>query len=529
MTQLQMDDKENVDPDPKANKPSRSSRPPSSTKRWKSKKNVTFEPPSKSYLDRLPAEILDMICEELWDEDIPALRLQCRYLCKIATAHLLRCVFVRFKKTSIDSLLQLSSHPLLSQNVQTITYEPNLLERRSRQAWEKDIPLRDYHETSHIPAPPKQSASEREWRLYHRSLRKAVHQYDRKPYSPQELDAAWPIYQKYLQEQEDLIIRDNACQDLSRAVQRFPNLSAIHVNFGFGLWCGTGWSADTSVNPYGDGLCQAFSTAHGYREAPGVEQIVSLIKMLDTVGVKLASLRIGNLSWRFFLQYEEDYVGNSDLFYAIKRIVQSLRDIKLVITTWSSLVNDDDDGDDQEVQEYSEVEECRTYLDRGSLGRLLSGAQDLHKLAIEFDAYEVKCPIDFQYLVLDTHWSHLHTIELDSVDAHEDDWIKFFERHATNLKDVSFATIRLLDGKWPDVLERMQQLLSLEEAHFDKDLCGVAPNQMWRLDPPGYTSSKDDSVQENRTRWALENFMVNGGVCPLRDEEAHPQSSSWYF
>lgn len=45
-----------------------------------------------------------------------------------------------------------------------------------------------------------------------------------------------------------------------------------------------------------------FSTAHGDGETPGVEQIVSLINMLDTVDVKLASLRIGNLSWRFFLQ-----------------------------------------------------------------------------------------------------------------------------------------------------------------------------------------------------------------------------------
>lgn len=523
-----MDGKENGNLNPKANKPSRSSRPPGSTKRRKLKSKAPCEPPSKSCLDRLPPEILDMICEESSGQNIPALRLQCRYLCKIATAHLLRSVVVRFKKTSIESLLQLSSHPQLSQNVRTIIYEPNLLERQSRQAWEKGIPLRDYHEISDIPAPPKQSASQREWRLYHRSLKKAVCQHDRGPYSPQELDAAWPIYQRYLQEQGDLVHRDNACQDLSRAVQRFPNLSALHVNFGFGLWCGPGWSPDTRVNPYGDGLCQAFSTAHGDGETPGVEQIVSLINMLDTVDVKLASLRIGNLSWRFFLQYVEDHIGKSELFYAIKRVVQSLRDIKLVITTWSSLVNYDDDDEDSEVLEYFEVEECRAYLDRGSLGRILSGAPDLHKLAIEFDANMIKSPIDFQYLVLDTHWSHLHTIELDSVDAHEDDWIEFFKRHATSLKYVSVAAIRLMDGNWPDVLERMQDLLNLEEAHFDKELWGVAPKQIWRLDPTDWTSSKDDSVQENRTRWALEKFMVHGGVCPLRDEETYPPTSGWY-
>ncbi|KAL9625890.1 MAG: hypothetical protein Q9204_007760, partial [Flavoplaca sp. TL-2023a] len=121
-------------------------------------------------------------------------------------------------------------------------------------------------------------------------------------------------------------------------------------------------------------------------------------------------------------------------------------------------------------------------------------------------------------------WSHLHTIKLDSIDTHEGHWMDFFERHASTIKNIRLATIRLLDGEWPDVLERMQQLLTLEEAEFDKDLSSVAPSQLWYLDAPSYTSRKDDSVQENRTRWALEKFMVHGGVCPLRDAEAHPQS-----
>ena len=415
----------------------------------------------------------------------------------------------------MDSLVQLSSHPLLSQNVRTIIYEPNLLERKSRQTWEDDVPT--------FKIIRLRSAAE--WLMGHGPL------YDREPYSPQELDAAWAIYRRYLQEQKDLIHRDNACQYLSQAVQHFPNLSALHVNFGSGLWWGSGrrpvWP-NTRVHPYEDGLCQASSTVYGEREPPGVEQIVSLINMLDAADVKLASLRIGNLNWMFFLMYEKDYYKKSDLFYAIKRVVQSLRDVKLVITTRRHVVDyDDEDFDENEYFEVPDYEQCRTYLDRGSLGRILSGAPDLHKLAIEFDANEVKCPIDFQYLVLDTHWSHLHTIELGSVDAHEDDWIKFFKRHATSLKHVTVAAIRLLDGNWPDVLERMQDLLNLEEARFGKNLWGVAPKQTWSLGP-GYHDSEDDSVQENRTRWALEDFMIHGGVCPLRDEETHPPTSDGY-
>ncbi|KAL8847268.1 MAG: hypothetical protein Q9221_007692 [Calogaya cf. arnoldii] len=336
-----------------------------------------------------------------------------------------------------------------------------------------------------------------------------------KPCSPKELDTAWPIYQRYLQEQDGLIERGNACQDLYRAFKRFPNLKAVHVNCDEFEYTGT--------NPYGDGLCQPSSNPLWLGgKAPGVEQIVSLIKMLDSVDVKLDSLRIKDLSWRLFLQYEEDYIGSSNLFYSLKRVVQSLRDIKLVLTTWSGLQTDaeDDRGG------YREIEQCRRYLDRGCLGRILSAAPDLHELTVESDAFDpgTQCPINFQYLVLDTHWSNLHTIKLDSMDTHGSDWVGFFQRHAGSLKHVSLSQIRLLDGKWLDVLERMQRLCKVEEAHFDLDLYGVAPVQKWILDIPDETRIEDDSIQANRTRWALEKFMVEGGVCPLPDEVAHPQS-----
>ncbi|KAL8838562.1 MAG: hypothetical protein Q9176_004959 [Flavoplaca citrina] len=496
------EDRENVNPDPKANKPSRPVRPRKAAKRRKPKGKATCEPPSKSYLDRLPAEILDMICEDLWETDLPALRLQCRYLYKAATAHMFDEAFVRFKKSSIDSLLQLSAHPFLSQNVKTLSYEPNLLKSQTREEWQDRIPLRDYHDSSNIPSPPKKSASERDWRLFHRTVKRVALHGKRTPYSAKELDTAWPIYQRYLQEQEDLFERDNACQDLHQAVRHFSNLRAIHVNFGWGLWCGPGWSPDTSVNPYESGLTRADSTTRYPGDLPGVEQIVSLIRMLGTLEVKLDSLRIGSVDWKFFLQCE----GPGNLSDMMKRIVQSLKDLEIVITTWTDLGSHDEEED--EVQQQLEV---RTFFDKGSLGRILAQAPDLRRVSIELDAYEVECPIDFQFLVLDTQWSHLHTIKLESINTHESHWMGFFERHASTIKNIRLATIRLVDGEWPDVLERMQQLLSLEEAEFDESLSSVVPSQLWWLDAPGYTSSKDDSVQANRTRWALEKFMVHGG------------------
>ncbi|KAL8668444.1 MAG: hypothetical protein Q9168_006924 [Polycauliona sp. 1 TL-2023] len=512
-------DKENVDPDPKAKKPPKSSKPRKAAKRREPQPTAICEPPSKSHLDRLPVELLHMICEELEDEDIPAVRLQCRYLCKTATPYFLTSTTVRFKKTSIDTLREISDHPEIRKNVEKIIYEPNVLEQYSRADWKENMPHRNHCDDSEIPPPPKQSASIREWRVFHRNVRKAVLRYEREPYSEEELDTAWPIYQRYLREQGDLCERDNACQDLCPAFSWFPNLKKVHVNFGWGLWHG-----DINVRPYRDGLCLASNGPRYAGETPGVKQMVSLVRMLDKLKTNLASLRIGSLNWTFFLECEPGPAGGRPFLSALKGVLQPLRAIEFAITTWSDAPNafEDDTG----FLADREVGRCRSYLDKGRLGQILAGAPDLQKLTISFDSHEItsNCPIDFQYIVLDTHWPHLHTVVLESIDTHEDDWIKFFQCHAATIRHIYLATIRLLDGTWPDVLERMHQLLRLDYARFHKDLYSEDPERLWTLDPPGCTSSKDDSVQQNRTRWALEKFMLQqeDSVCPLRDEVAHP-------
>ena len=483
-----------------------SSKPQSTIKRPKTLA-VPFSPP-RSHLDRLPPEILHAICEELFEDDIPALRLQCKYLCEAATLHFLRAVDVRFKKTSIESLLALSKHPILRHNVKTIRYEPNIVEKEPRSQWENNAKMMGFdRRLDDMPHPPKQSASEREWRLFKRTSSAVVKQAMEQKRTQEELDLAWPIYQRYLHEQDDMISRDHACQDLLQAFQGFPNLSAIYINYGWGLWPGF-----ENSNPFEDGLCKASGhNVDAGDTARGLKEMMPLLRMLCEANLNLLSFRIGSLNWRF-LEGCGDGGANANFFEKIKQMMVSLEDFKLVVGTWS-----DFDTDDSEFFE-EEVDNCREHLANGLLGRLLAAAPDLRKLAISFDAYEEQCPIDFKYLVLDTHWPHLHTIKLDSVDTSEEEWMGFFERHATTIKRLSLSMIRLLEGEWADVLERMQRLLDLDEVHFIDDLLGDQPWQYWAMGPRGYTSSKDESAEENRLRWALEDFMLGaGGECPLWD------------
>ena len=97
----------------------------------------------------------------------------------------------------------------------------------------------------------------------------------------------------------------------------------------------------------------------------------------------------------------------------------------------------------------------------------------------------------------------------------------FLERHASTLRFLILCSIELSHGTWPDVLERMK-LLKLESVLFRHQLTGTDPQQFWDLETGGYASRKDMTSQGNRTRKALEDFFINGGSCPLRDRDAHP-------
>ncbi|KAL8928238.1 MAG: hypothetical protein Q9208_001948 [Pyrenodesmia sp. 3 TL-2023] len=507
------EDQKNETPKPKTNKPSKIPNP-SIAGACRTDRPIHWSP-HRSHLVLLPPEILDMICKELDEEDIPAVRVQCRYLCGVATPHHLRSVNLRLKKTSIESLLQVSKHPILSHNVQTLCYNPNLVEDLPRKTWEKEFWMREAHDLPSLPATPEQTASERQWRSYRRAIRKSLDSdRKRKSYLHETVDAAWSVYQKYLREQDDLIERDYASQNFHEAIQGFPNLTGVHVNYDCGFWRG-----DATTRLYADVFWYAAPDPR-HREAPGVPHMLSLLSMLSKADLKLLSLRIGDLNWRFFACCSGDTEG-AMFFENIKRIMPSLHDIQLCITTWTNTGEYEDES--------LEPQKCREFLENGALGDLLAEAPNLRKLAIAFDANEGLCPIDFEYLALGTHWPRLRTVKLESIDAHENDWMAFFERHATTIKHISIASVRLLEGKWVDVLERMQRLLTLEEACFYSTLLGDDPGQMWFLDRTGYTSSQYDSVPKTKIQWALQKFMLHGGVCPLRDEETHPQASFDYY
>ena len=85
--------------------------------------------------------------------------------------------------------------------------------------------------------------------------------------------------------------------------------------------------------------------------------------------------------------------------------------------------------------------------------------------------------------------------------------------------------MKLLTGCWPETLEHMQKCLTIKSAHVGEQLVSTtSPLKRWLLEPRARMSRRDMRSQGNRTRVAIESFLVERAtdLCPLRDRMWHP-------
>lgn len=324
------------------------------------------------------------------------------------------------------------------------------------------------------------------------------------PYTRQKRDEAWELYRRYIAEQDALRDSGYAFQELQEAIARLPRLEMVYMNHGWSLWSGPSGRKDGKNNPFHDALAVSGGD-HSHCHPSGVLQMRSLMLAVHQAGLELHTLHVGDVNWKF-LQPDDDTIEK------MKTILNFVHSLALHISLGYL---EDDIG--------QEIPECRKFLSNNKLHHFLRAAPDLSVLDIQFDWNEPFSPAEFENVVQDFTWSRLRHLQLESIDTTEHDWLRFFQRHASTLKTLTFCSIRLLGGEWPDVLEGMQECLSLDSVRVGNELIGLNPLHGWQFEPGGLESSKDMSVQANRTRKAIEHFLVHGGTCPLRDEVHHPQ------
>ncbi len=455
---------------------------------------------STCYVDRVPPEIAGLICYFSKEEDVPNLRLVSKFWNNIATPFLLRHVNLVFKPESLQRLLDISRHPVISKQITSLYYEPNTLDEYTTQhAWEMHVYDCNYMEDFEArPVLPAFDASERERRAYRRNVTK-IREKPRHNYSKGYLAKAYKEYSQMYAEQEDLRNRDYGLKDLSDAMSRLPNLSEICMNYSWAI-CPRPKGAK---NAFAAGLVNAGG------DYCGIPFMRSMLLAVHGAGLELGTLQLGSVDWKFLKQSDR-------VLERMKTALHGLTTLELAITTGL-----DESGNEIGV----EIPICRKYVSRNAkLAEFLAAAPNLKDLTIGFDWNEPSSPAELNQIFGSTTWPCLESIALENIDAASETLSRFFEKHASTLKHVAMKHMRLQEGTWVETLERMKKALNLRSAYMRGDILGENPHQHWILAPEIWAEYGDLGSQGNRTRKAIEKYLVRGGdTCPLLDGDMHPQ------
>lgn len=481
-------------------------------------------------LTQLPNEIIHMVFEQLTrryqQRDIARLRLVCKRFAEIGNYFLLSEAHLFFKSSQFEQLRQISEHPTISKNVNTLFYEADTLEDYgSMQHWREHICVPGWmHDLSPEGLhPPPPTASEREQRAYKRDLNKAMHG-PKYTHSETLLRRAYATFTGHLADQKSMRAQDYNVERLKEAMLKMPKLKTIEMST---ECCLNNGRSTRMEQAFKDGLSSPYGDRQS-EEGCGVGQLRSLLLAADAADLKLETLSAGNLDWRFFTEpgkqnHETLYPGeldwsslldsskqNIEILRKMQRAVRSLRTLKLYIST-SSEYDDDVYFDDLS---HVMVPECAKYLHETShLKDFITATPDLERLDINFDCDDPYPPATICDCVGTFKWHALRVAAFAYVSADEDCLAHFFARHAGTLRKIRLDTILLTTGSWPSLFQRARKTLTLEKAALSGRLKSNDPEESHYFDlPAGLNGGKKAKMEV-----LVEEYLLKGGDGPLLD------------
>ena len=449
-------------------------------------------------LGQLPTEIVRAICEQLSEVDISTVRLSSRFLCDVSTPFLLEGIHLILTESSFQCLTDISTHPIISREIKTLFYEPDRFRPyRTQEHWEKHILDEGC---------PLWCESMDECSMYYSTIPDSYLSDNISENTQQllkdHLADGWAAYQSTYEGQERLRSRGYGSDQICSAISKFPNLTSICMSLGSNTSCQTDQIGSARFKK-----CRKGQHYYDELDSFGVQQMRSLLLGASFANLSLLQARLGDVNWRIFQATNVD-------FESMKKPLKSVFYLELRIIV----------GND--TWESDENSKCYEYLE--SSKRLLHMIEDslmIETLVLTFDSSYPHCPTDLKYVVGSIRWTFLATVWLQCLDTDEDTWVDFYSNHRQTLRHVHFDTIRLTSGRWVSTLQAMRNILSLTSATLGGSLLGNNPPQHWTLDLKGQIELDDINHQCNRTRVAIEEYLISGGDCPLLKEDDHPQQS----
>lgn len=398
-------------------------------------------------IDKLPPELVHMICAYLKPTELANLRLVSRLAAPIALEYIVPEAHLILAKDSFEQLKALAKHPIASNYVTSLFFEADKLGVLPRKHWEQIVAGPQYVaeiEGLRMRGRPCHHASERSLRTYKRELSK-LSATPRHHYTEEQMDHAFGKYCDFIhfqQDSQEVVAQE---KEVAEAMKHFPHLKEIIMAT---QSCARSWTPRLSKT-FESAFCNYYDDdqRETNSEPLGLQPMRSLLLGAHHAGLKVEDLQCGAVSWRILEQDAETFT----------RMIDSLSKLKYLRLEFAT-------GDAEFDGRWTEleIELCSTYLEGGRLRDFVTAAPDLQYLQIGFQCNEPTWPTYLKHAVGEHHWPSLTTVKLKMIGTSEDELVSFCTRHAGTLKSLHLTSVGLVDGEWFSAFHRMRKVLTLD-------------------------------------------------------------------
>ncbi|KAH7039874.1 uncharacterized protein B0I36DRAFT_3048 [Microdochium trichocladiopsis] len=461
-------------------------------------------------------DILYIICSLLDVKDIRRFRVCCHAFAAAAAPFVHRRLVIYPHKRDLAMLKQLSLDPVVAPNVRTLVWIGHVLPRpkldldtfsrqfegaRAMKRMVNDLRARHGIASSAVLQPFQNGQS-----------LVALTPTGRTPAETAalQLDDVKTMYREYtetLVEQDFMFAHDLDTAALGEAVRRFTSLR----EFTFSSY----WEFATQGARTPFDKCLVFPgptpSPRGTRETVAFLEALAAVRSNNPSAVKLESLTLGLLSWRFF-EEEKAVLG---------RALETCRDLttfRICIDTGmkepGNLAGRDHDDDDDDLDEVNldplglghrhqpddhdgfgtEVLECARVMSTGMLRNFLICLENLENLQVSFlyNSVNLDFPARLDDVIQPKHrWEYLTTLKLENISTERQELLAVLKRHKDTLEALSLHNIALRNTSWLVLLPQIRKTLTgLVSASMDGELFGwderYDMEEYWNLGRDGY-------------------------------------------
>ncbi|KAM0799844.1 hypothetical protein BDR22DRAFT_854438 [Usnea florida] len=420
----------------------------------------------------MPVELLQQICKNLLQPDLKNCRLVCKHIRFTAEKFLFRHILLRRNPESFRRLRLIADHPEIRNHVRSLCYDPRLF----------SSPFHEDFETWY-------SAVLGHGHFTHSTVMNYAPKLGRK-----ELEAHYQRYCAFYHSDQLTQKYDVKTQDLMSGLAKLSHLGEVWFLF-------REVGDDSEFHQLSSISQETLILPDSVRGWLHGKQFTALMEATYAAQIPLKSINAVGVPWSVFQQ---------------SKMISSMMASATEACQYLVIKLDPDDNPEN-----------------GSTGlaNMVSSSSSLRTLDISLGYLtELRSPAVNLSEIIDPklHWPYLKRLSLRCFTATDISLKNLLTCHNATLRSLDLAYIKLepypLDGKeyhgsWIEIIAFLEKSLSLESVSLDGFLSNEN-GEMWSI-------HNYDAIERPCLKERIEQFIVEGGTCPLPMPHAPERPADW--